>query len=78
MADDQNSDGPFVDGEEDIEMWGLEDITAEELEAEFDLLQLRTPGPRQGTTQQRARPPSSLLTRGKRLIPYGKGLHRGP
>ena len=42
-------------GEEDIEIWGLEYITAEELEAEFDRLQLRK-SHSQDTTQQQVRP----------------------
>ena len=42
-------------GEDDIDMGGLEDITAEELEAELDRLQLGTSDP-QGATQQQVRP----------------------
>lgn len=43
------------EGEEDTELMGLEDITAEELDAEFDRLQLTTTDP-QNTNQQQARP----------------------
>jgi len=42
--------------EEDLDMGGLEDITAEELEAEFDRLQLRTSGDPQDATQQQIKP----------------------
>jgi len=42
-------------GDDDIEIGGLEDITAEELEAEFDRLRLRTSDP-QDVTDEQVRP----------------------
>ena len=78
--------GNEEDGE-DIEMMCLEDITAEELEAELDRLHLRTTGP-QDAAQQQVRPlpgknpppatkPHELYDL-KEVMQYGRGLCRNP
>jgi hypothetical protein len=62
-------------GEGDTEMMGFEDITAEELEAEFNQLQLRSSDPPRGSSQAEC-PLLYDLTRcttPKKLAEYGKG-----
>jgi hypothetical protein len=53
------------EGEEDIELIGLEDITAEELDAEFNRLQLMPSDPQNANQQQvrplPCRPPTQLM-----------------